>query len=328
MRDNFFNLSAETQSALISKTSEQLNMPTMIIEKDLWVCWLLEKIFALPVQMAFKGGTSLSKVFSLIKRFSEDCDVTIDYHNFKPDLDLEHSSKTQLTQAQIEAIKIQLKICWDYAAKTTARDGEHSSGLNKITGAIGKLTSVALGQTVFSQVSFTKYIVRYCLFPPASAAVTTYLDNKIADASAKAYELDSDIKQADYERRFPNEKHNNPFYPYSVAHHSRFLSSLRVKLIYAKSFDDVTQTLNAYCDFAKNKEHQRNKTIFTNTVVTIAGYLAMCSNYTYLGLIAASASTISGMLFDFNTQKYPNEAPLALPPLDDDPNEKPQNRPQ
>lgn len=44
--------------------------------------------------MAFKGGTSLSKVFTLIKRFSEDCDVTIDYRNFQEEIDLEHTSRS------------------------------------------------------------------------------------------------------------------------------------------------------------------------------------------------------------------------------------------
>jgi len=68
-------------------------MPAVIVEKDIWICWLLEKIFSLStMQMAFRGGTSLSKVFNLIKRFSEDCDISVDYLNFKSDLDLENKS--------------------------------------------------------------------------------------------------------------------------------------------------------------------------------------------------------------------------------------------
>ncbi|MBS0357722.1 MAG: nucleotidyl transferase AbiEii/AbiGii toxin family protein [Proteobacteria bacterium] len=105
----FLIISAEEQSALIKKAGNQFDLPDLIIEKDLWVCWLLEKIFALPIQMAFKGGTSLSKVFGLIKRFSEDCDVTIDYRNFKPELDLEHLSKTQIKKVS-EQLKEQLKV--------------------------------------------------------------------------------------------------------------------------------------------------------------------------------------------------------------------------
>lgn len=108
MTDNFFTLPAEEQSALIKKTADQLGMSEMIIEKDIWVCWLLEKVFSLPVQMAFKGGTSLSKVFGLIKRFSEDCDITIDYHNFKPELDLENTSRSQIKKAS-DQLKLQLQ---------------------------------------------------------------------------------------------------------------------------------------------------------------------------------------------------------------------------
>lgn len=102
MSNNFFDLSQEERSALIRQAGDQLDISDMIIEKDLWLCWMLEQIFALPIQMAFKGGTSLSKVFGLIKRFSEDCDVTIDYRNFKPELDLEHTNRTQLKKISDE----------------------------------------------------------------------------------------------------------------------------------------------------------------------------------------------------------------------------------
>jgi hypothetical protein len=51
-----------------------------IIEKDFWVCWTLDKIFSdttLSPHITFKGGTSLSKCYSIIDRFSEDCDLTL-----------------------------------------------------------------------------------------------------------------------------------------------------------------------------------------------------------------------------------------------------------
>lgn len=52
-----------------------------VIEKDYWVVWTLEQLFSLPElssHLTFKGGTSLSKVFGLIERFSEDIDVSIE----------------------------------------------------------------------------------------------------------------------------------------------------------------------------------------------------------------------------------------------------------
>lgn len=52
-----------------------------IIEKDYWVVWTLEQLFSLPdlsSHLTFKGGTSLSKIFGIIERFSEDIDVSIE----------------------------------------------------------------------------------------------------------------------------------------------------------------------------------------------------------------------------------------------------------
>jgi hypothetical protein len=57
-------------------------MNSSVVEKDFWVCWVLKQLFADPDlkdQMVFKGGTSLSKVFGLINRFSEDIDLILDW---------------------------------------------------------------------------------------------------------------------------------------------------------------------------------------------------------------------------------------------------------
>jgi len=56
-----------------------IGLPPEVLEKDVWICWTLDVLFADPnaLPMAFKGGTSLSKVFGAIERFSEDIDVTV-----------------------------------------------------------------------------------------------------------------------------------------------------------------------------------------------------------------------------------------------------------
>jgi hypothetical protein len=57
----------------------------VVIEKDFWVCWTLKHIFALgpaPAQLIFKGGTSLSKVYGVIERFSEDIDLSLSREDF------------------------------------------------------------------------------------------------------------------------------------------------------------------------------------------------------------------------------------------------------
>lgn len=58
--------------------SERKGVPGFIVEKDFWVCWLLGRVFSAPklgADCVFKGGTSLSKVFGAINRFSEDIDL-------------------------------------------------------------------------------------------------------------------------------------------------------------------------------------------------------------------------------------------------------------
>jgi len=61
-----------------------MDLSVVAIEKDFWVCWTLSQLFALPdlPPLLFKGGTSLSKCFGIIKRFSEDIDLTLDCSQF------------------------------------------------------------------------------------------------------------------------------------------------------------------------------------------------------------------------------------------------------
>jgi hypothetical protein len=74
--------SATDRRDLFSESASRLGMNPAIVEKDFWVCWILKHLFAEPAlkeQMVFKGGTSLSKVFGLIERFSEDIDLILDW---------------------------------------------------------------------------------------------------------------------------------------------------------------------------------------------------------------------------------------------------------
>jgi predicted nucleotidyltransferase component of viral defense system len=70
---------SDKERALYWRTyAERKGVPAFIVEKDFWVCWLLGRIFATPhlgAECVFKGGTSLSKVFHAINRFSEDIDL-------------------------------------------------------------------------------------------------------------------------------------------------------------------------------------------------------------------------------------------------------------
>ncbi len=75
-------LSAADRRDLFAETGARKGMTPAIVEKDFWVCWTLGRLFAHPHLsrlLMFKGGTSLSKVFNLIERFSEDIDLILDW---------------------------------------------------------------------------------------------------------------------------------------------------------------------------------------------------------------------------------------------------------
>ena len=75
----FLQLPLSERRAFIQRASNALQRSPTVLEKDIWVCWALEVLFKLELPMVFKGGTSLSKVYGAIRRFSEDLDITIDH---------------------------------------------------------------------------------------------------------------------------------------------------------------------------------------------------------------------------------------------------------
>lgn len=79
--DEVARLAARDRSDLFRAAAEAMGVTVQLIEKDFWVCWSLRQVFsleALPAGLLFKGGTSLSKVFRVIDRMSEDIDLVID----------------------------------------------------------------------------------------------------------------------------------------------------------------------------------------------------------------------------------------------------------
>ncbi|MGA2082613.1 MAG: nucleotidyl transferase AbiEii/AbiGii toxin family protein [Holophaga sp.] len=65
---------------IIEQVAARRGILPVIVEKDFWVCWILGRIFECPAMapgVVFKGGTSLSKVFGVIQRFSEDADLSV-----------------------------------------------------------------------------------------------------------------------------------------------------------------------------------------------------------------------------------------------------------
>ncbi len=84
----FHAMSQDERADVLSEASAQLGMRPLFIEKDYWVCMVLDILFSHPSlspHLCFRGGTSLSKVFGKIQRFSEDIDVELSPSCF-PDL--------------------------------------------------------------------------------------------------------------------------------------------------------------------------------------------------------------------------------------------------
>lgn len=88
--NNFHILPQDSKRIVIEQTALKQGLSKQIVEKDLWVSTILEIIFSLPFanKLVFKGGTSLSKVWGLIDRFSEDIDLAIDRNIFGLEGDL------------------------------------------------------------------------------------------------------------------------------------------------------------------------------------------------------------------------------------------------
>lgn len=75
-------LSNDERQILFRNTSQKIGIHEAIIEKDFWVCFMLDYLFhkcKWKDAFTFKGGTSLSKCYNLIKRFSEDIDLILDW---------------------------------------------------------------------------------------------------------------------------------------------------------------------------------------------------------------------------------------------------------
>ena len=79
MKLGFLELPPDERRLYIAQAATRRNVSPVVLEKDFWVCWLLGILFESEFagSLVFKGGTSLSKVFGVIERFSEDIDLSL-----------------------------------------------------------------------------------------------------------------------------------------------------------------------------------------------------------------------------------------------------------
>ena len=88
MAEAFLTLSADDRREALAVAADRSGRPLHLLEKDVWVVWTLATLFGsdLGEHLVFKGGTSLSKAYHVIRRFSEDVDLTYDIRAIAPDL--------------------------------------------------------------------------------------------------------------------------------------------------------------------------------------------------------------------------------------------------
>lgn len=102
-RIDFYTLEESEKAAIFNSVAAEFGMTPFAVEKDWWVSRTLEIIFTLDIgaHLVFKGGTSLSKAWKLIRRFSEDIDLAIDrqfFQGYQGNL-----SRTQIVKLRKEA---------------------------------------------------------------------------------------------------------------------------------------------------------------------------------------------------------------------------------
>jgi len=108
--DAFLTMQASDRRQLCAAAGAAMSLNPASIEKDFWVCWTLRELFTLPEtgpHLTFKGGTSLSKGWKLIERFSEDIDVVIDreFLGFGDERSPEAATGSNERKRRLEALK-------------------------------------------------------------------------------------------------------------------------------------------------------------------------------------------------------------------------------
>ena len=102
MADAFLHLRIANRREALSVAADQSGRPAHLLEKDVWIVWALATLYAsaLGEHLVFKGGTSLSKAYRVIQRFSEDVDLTYDIRAIAPDLVGENGEALPQTRSQ------------------------------------------------------------------------------------------------------------------------------------------------------------------------------------------------------------------------------------
>ncbi len=109
--NNWIELADKEKIEILDKVALTTGLPVESIEKDWWVTMVLQALFSCGCadHIVFKGGTSLSKAWNLIERFSEDIDIAIDRRFFGFDGELKRKQISNLRRASCSYIKDKLQ---------------------------------------------------------------------------------------------------------------------------------------------------------------------------------------------------------------------------
>ena len=95
--NRFYSIPEEAKKEILQEVSSRTKLPAFAIEKDWWVVQTLAILFELEIgnHLVFKGGTSLSKAWGIIERFSEDIDLAVDraFYGFEGEMGKEKRTK-------------------------------------------------------------------------------------------------------------------------------------------------------------------------------------------------------------------------------------------
>lgn len=161
----YLRLPRQEQARILLAVADRTGTPADVLEKDVWLCWVLRELFSIRsgVRMSFKGGTSLSKVFGVIQRFSEDIDITLDYRDLMPDAATEPLS--QLSRSALKRYSEQLKSAASaHVSEMVAPQLERA--FSEITDGEGSVEVDVLGETI--NLNYPRAIERYSTYLKAN----------------------------------------------------------------------------------------------------------------------------------------------------------------
>jgi hypothetical protein len=151
--DKFIQLNNKDKRAYFEVAAADLNVMPQLIEKDFWVCWMLKILFSLPESgghLTFKGGTSLSKGYDVIRCFSEDVDVSIERTFLSSDASIEPDKDESNKENKRRLERLQIA-CKEKISSTLIPELKKSIGATLVDKKSWNLEldpKDALGQTV------------------------------------------------------------------------------------------------------------------------------------------------------------------------------------